>query len=143
MGLCHSLPTHAELLATADANAPQFEKRGGTMLARKVSVYDGDTFTILMIAEDRNPYRRRCRCIGYDSPEMRGRDARKSEAIAARDHLESVIPSGVFSLTYTGLDKYGRLLVTFDVNGEPLKDHMIRLGHGYAYDGGTKTKDWT
>jgi endonuclease YncB( thermonuclease family) len=127
----------------ADDTAPRYENRSGTLLARKVSVYDGDTFTILFVAEDGKAYRRRCRCLGYDSPEMRGKDANKAKATEARDYLDSILPTGVFSLDYEGLDKYGRLLVTFDVGRESLSDHMVRMGHGYPYDGGTKRKETT
>lgn len=109
------------------------------MMARIVDVYDGDTFTALILV-DGAPYRRRCRCIGYDAPEMKGPNAKKTEALAARDHLISIAPKGPFSLDYNGTDKYGRLLVTFHVGEEPLKDHMVRVGHGYFYDGGTKNQ---
>ena len=107
------------------------------MLVRCTDVYDGDTFTVLM-RHDGRVVRRRCRCLGYDAPELRGPNANKDVALAARDHLASVMPKGVFSVQFDGTDKYGRLLVTFSVNGESLAEHMVRLGHGYAYDGGSK-----
>lgn len=122
------------------------------MLVRVESVYDGDTLTVLMV-DNGIVYRRRCRCIGYDAPEMRGPHADKVAACAARDHLRSVLPDTVFPMTYNGFDKYGRLLVTCDIRDkgskgskgskgdegvETLAAHMIRCGHGYAYDGGTK-----
>lgn len=122
-------------LARASIDAPRYERLAGKMLVRCVDVYDGDTFTVLM-RHNGDVVRRRCRCLGYDAPEMRGPD--KDLAIAARDHLASVIPKGVFKIQFEGTDKYGRLLVSFIVNGESLAQHMVRTGHGYPYDGGRK-----
>ena len=128
----------SQLLEDAASDAPRYETRTGTILARVVDVYDGDTFTILLVSEG-IVYRRRCRCLGYDAPEMRGVNAEKDRAIAARDHLAKVLPKGVFSLDFSGTDKYGRLLVTCRVGrDERLDEHMIRHGHGYAYHGGRK-----
>lgn len=138
MGCCHSAVGTLERANPDDA--PRYEERSGQLLARLASVYDGDTFTILIVGEDGRVYRRRCRCLGYDSPEMRGKRADKPRAVAAREHLRNVIPAGVFALRYHGFDKYGRLLVSFDVGSETLSEHMIRCGHGYAYDGGTKRR---
>jgi len=73
---------------------------------------------------------------GYDSPEMRGDD--KESAIAAREFLKSILPSGVFRVNVQGLDKYGRLLIDFKINRRRVCDVMIERGFGYAYDGGKK-----
>ena len=107
------------------------------MLVRLVDVYDGDTFTVLLL-HDRRVCRRRCRCLGYDAPELKGPTADMASAIAAREHLKTLIPSSLFKLEYAGTDKYGRLLVTFMVGKETLAQHMIRMGHGYEYNGGKK-----
>jgi len=117
--------------------SPRFENRKGHMIVNLVDVYDGDTFTVAFVY-DGSVFRRRCRCLGYDSPEMKGQNADKPRAVAARDYLRSIIPRGAFILHYEGFDKYGRLLVTFNICGETLADHMIRMQHGYAYTGGTK-----
>lgn len=118
-------------------NSPRFENRNGCMIARVVDVYDGDTFTVAFV-HNGSVFRRRCRCIGYDSPEMKGQHADKPKAIEAREYLRSILPKGSFVLQYDGFDKYGRLLVTFNICREVLSDHMIRMQHGYAYTGGTK-----
>ena len=144
MGGCLSsnttcVQTQQCVLKMSDQMEPRYEDRKGELLAKCVDIYDGDTFTALIVVDGR-AYRRRCRCIGYDSPEMRGPHADKVKAQAARDELQSVIPNGIFLLTFEGTDKYGRLLVKFKVNrtDEWLADYMIRMGHGVAYDGGKK-----
>lgn len=117
---------------------PRYEDRSGKLLAKCVDVYDGDSFTALIVVEGR-AFRRRCRCIGYDSPELRGPNADVPNAQAAKEELKRVMPNGIFMLTFEGTDKYGRLLVKFKVNNNVwLADHMIRLGHGYPYNGGKK-----
>ena len=136
-GCCSSTSTPLGVLESAPLDAPRYERRSGVISARLADVYDGDTFTALIVVEG-VAYRRRCRCIGYDAPEMRGKNADKPAAIAARDYLANLIPAGVFDLELCGTEKYGRLLVNIKVNEESLKDHMVRMGHGYYYDGGTK-----
>ena len=136
MGIFGDVKNWIVLRKVDGKSRPRWEQREGTRMVRVVDVYDGDTFTVLMVHGWRGTYRRRCRCIGYDSPEMKGDN--KDAAQRAKKHLESVIPKTPFRLTFKGTDKYGRLLVTFPVAGEPLDVHMIRMGHGYAYDGGKK-----
>lgn len=110
---------------------------------RIVSIYDGDT-VVVAIVHDGRLRRRRCRLVGYDSPELRSRDdGERARAIAARDHLMMLLPVGrLFCANVNGLDKYGRLLVDMRVRGDRLADIMIRCGHGCAYDGGTKRNNY-
>lgn len=115
--------------------APREEKAQYRSWARVVDVYDGDTITLAMI-ERGHVVRRRCRCVGYDAPEMRG--PHKEEAIAAREALKRVLPRRAFRVSITGLDKYGRLLVDLRHDGRAVSDIMVSLGHGYYYDGGKK-----
>ena len=143
MGICWSDKTSGRqdehIREKSGSLGPRYgEEHRGTLLAKCVSIYDGDTFTALIVIE-RRALRRWCSCIGYNSPEIRGAHADRANAVAARDELQKVMPSGVFLLTFEGTDKYGRLLVKFRVGGgEWLADHMVRTGHGCRYDGGNK-----
>tara|TARA_B100000482_G_scaffold180597_2_gene153192 strand:- start:170 stop:517 length:348 start_codon:yes stop_codon:yes gene_type:complete len=108
------------------------------MYAKVVSVYDGDTFTVAIV-HNRQIVRRRCRCIGYDSPEIKGvTDEERKHALAAKHFLDTYLPKKVFILETYGSDKYGRLLVNYNKRGKSLKDVMIENGHGYEYHGGKK-----
>ena len=121
-------------------SAPREETEHRTVWARVVDVYDGDTFTICYVRGGKF-LRRRCRCTGYDSPEIRTKDLEeKAAAQRAKEFLKNYLPSGVSRFETRGLDKYGRLLVSGVKNRETLADVMIRNGHGYAYNGGTKKK---
>lgn len=114
---------------------PRQEKAAYVIWARVVDVYDGDTVTLAMVERGR-VVRRRCRCLGYDSPEMRGPD--KERAIQARDVLKTLLPSRAFRVQVTGIDKYGRLLIDLRTGGRRVSDIMIERGMAYAYDGGKK-----
>tara|TARA_B100000945_G_C20400263_1_gene606936 strand:+ start:122 stop:541 length:420 start_codon:yes stop_codon:yes gene_type:complete len=120
------------------SDKPRFENLQKNIYAKVISVYDGDTFTIVMI-HNRQIVRRRCRCIGYDSPEIKGSgDEEKKRAIDAKLFIEAYLPKKIFRLKTYGSDKYGRLLVDYKKRGKSLKDVMIENGHGYEYYGGKK-----
>ena len=128
------------------SNAPRMENKEFYVWVRVSSVYDGDTFTVLY-SDGGRLYRRRCRCKGYDSPELRSNNEHEKQcATLARDFLKSVLPNGVFRLKVCGNDKYGRWLVDVKIrkhlcdSGRQLQDIMIESGHAQAYDGGTKKK---
>ena len=145
-------------------NTPEFIL--GTQIDTKVlSCYDGDTFTVaIMLAS--NSYKFTCRLIGCDTPEIKvsssknkeERDQQKLRAIAAKKELLSYITNcnistlntnkeididlknntKIIKLDLFGFDKYGRLLVNYNLGQEMLSDHMINSGFAYAYTGGKK-----
>lgn len=110
-----------------------------------MSVYDGDTITVAMDL-GAGYVAVKCRMRGYDSPEMKppkaapNRGETKRKAVEARDFLVDLL-GGEYSIHKfhsTGREKYGRLLVDCRVGDQWVSDVMIREGHGYKYDGGTK-----
>jgi len=56
--------------------------------------------------------------------------------------LDKIIKSNkkIIELDTFGFDKYGRLLVNFNIVNSTLSDYMISNGYAYAYTGGTKQK---
>ena len=100
------------------------------------SVYDGDTFTAMIVDADGCVRLRRCRCVGYDSPEMK--KGTKEEANAAKNRLTELLPKKMFLCKTQGFDKYGRLLVNVKYKNKFIKDIMIEEGFGYEYNGGCK-----
>lgn len=119
-------------------NAPRIESRTFWVRARVVDVYDGDTFTVAFV-QGCTILRRRCRCFGYDSPELRTKDRdEKAAAIAARDFLRQTLPTTVIPLQVVGYDKYGRWLVVWYHKGKTLADIMIEARHAVPYDGKRK-----
>tara|TARA_B100000700_G_scaffold316024_1_gene404884 strand:+ start:324 stop:776 length:453 start_codon:yes stop_codon:yes gene_type:complete len=120
-----------------------FSLAGYSTQAKVVDVYDGDTCTIVFKWEGK--YRKfKCRCYGYDSPEMKprlnieNRDEIKENAVKAKERLIE-LTKNVIRIECMDFDKYGRLLVKLYKNNNSLiNDIMINEGHGYVYHGGTK-----
>lgn len=114
------------------------------------NVYDGDTFSFIFIYKD-DILKYRCRCNGYDSPEMKpalhnpNRDNEKELAHKAKSRFIELLEkhsTKMIKVKCSEFDKYGRLLV--DVwnmtDTKSINEIMIEEGHGKAYDGGTKEK---
>ena len=109
--------------------------------AQVLSVYDGDTITVMIDLGLRIKVRASCRMLGIDTPEIRGKTAtEKKMALVARDRLrEMVLGTEVTLHSIAKPDKYGRLLVRVwsdehgYVNGVLLDEGLAR-----AYDGGTR-----
>ena len=120
-----------------------FSLNGYSTQAKVVDVYDGDTCTIVFKWEGK--YRKfKCRCYGYDSPEMKprlnieNRDEIKENAVKAKERLIE-LTADIVRVECMDFDKYGRLLVKLYKNNNSLiNDIMINEGHGYVYHGGTK-----
>jgi endonuclease YncB( thermonuclease family) len=122
-------------------DAPEFSYNGMITFCKVISVYDGDTVTIL-IKNNGVIYTEKCRLLGIDTPEMRGGDDNsKIKAKLAKEYVVKKLLNRVVRIKCGKFEKYGRLLVTFYPNGlkrESLNDELIRVGHAYAYDGGKK-----
>jgi len=131
-------------LYKADANIPVFSLDGYSTISRVVDVYDGDTCTVIFEWEGKMR-KFKCRCSGYDSPEMKPRlniENRADiivKAKLAKTRLQE-LTNVCIRIKCLEFDKYGRLLAelyTFYTN-EHINQIMIDEGHGYVYNGGTK-----
>ena len=122
------------------ADAPRVTSARASKVMRVVSVYDGDTITVLTRGIDGRHVKWNCRMLGYDSPELKSsNDAEKEAAVQAREFLKTILPvDHVFVGDVHGLDKYGRLLLDYRHKGRPIADVMISAKHGVAYHGGKK-----
>lgn len=111
-------------------------------ICKVVDVYDGDTCTIVFKWEGK--YRKfKCRCNGYDSPEMKPRlnvENREEVIIKAKEAKSRLqtLTTGVIGVKCLQFDKYGRLLVELFNENTSINNIMINEGHGYIYHGGTK-----
>ena len=116
-------------------------------------VLDGDTIDVLIDLGFDLFKKERVRIAGVDTPEKRTRDLEeKALGIDATNWLKEKLEStlaGDDELTIRtelvgGVGKYGRLLGWLYV-GESvlsLNELMIEEGYAWAYDGGTKQKDF-
>ena len=118
-----------------------------------VKVLDGDTIDVLIDLGFDLFKKERVRIAGVDTPEKRTRDLEEKElGIDATNWLKEKLDStiaGDDELTIRtelvgGVGKYGRLLGWLYVGDAELSlnEEMITEGYAWAYDGGTKQKDF-
>ena len=116
-------------------------------------VLDGDTIDVLIDLGFDLSKKERVRIAGVDTPEKRTRDLEEKElGIDAtnwlKDKLEGAIAGDDDLLIRTelvgGVGKYGRLLGWLYIGDSTvsLNEDMITEGYAWAYDGGTKQKDF-
>ena len=119
--------------------------------AKVVDVYDGDTCSVIFKLS--NEYVKfKCRCLGYDSPEMKprlntpNREQEIQAAKKAKEYIEELVLNKNVLVEFSKYDKYGRPLCKLYINKcvfcSKIKlcvnDLMIEKGYGYEYNGGKK-----
>jgi len=118
-----------------------------------VKVLDGDTIDVLIDLGFDLYKKERVRIAGVDTPEKRTRDLEEKElGIHATDWMKDKLNEtikGDEELTIRtelkgGVGKYGRLLGWLYVGDATLSlnEQMITEGYAWAYDGGTKQKNF-
>ena len=118
-----------------------------------VKVLDGDTIDVLIDLGFDLFKKERVRIAGVDTPEKRTRDLEEKElGIHAtnwlKDKLTETIKGDEELIIRTelkgGVGKYGRLLGWLFIGDADvsLNEQMITEGYAWAYDGGTKQKDF-
>ena len=116
-------------------------------------VVDGDTIDVTIDLGFDLYKKERVRVAGVDTPEKRTRDLEEKQlGIDATNWLKKKLEEaidGEYELTIRtelkgGVGKYGRLLGWLYVGDEEvsLNEDMIEEGYAWAYDGGTKQKDF-
>lgn len=117
-------------------------------VARLIDVVDGDTIDVQIDLGFHVSFSSRVRLNGIDTPESRTLDLReKKMGLAAKEWLKHRLQSAKKIVIKTekpdSSEKYGRILGTVFVDGEPLSlnDQLVKGGYAWAYDGGTKHKD--
>ena len=116
-------------------------------------VVDGDTIDVTIDLGFELYKKERVRVAGVDTPEKRTRDLEeKALGIDATNYLKKKLEdtiAGDDELTIRtelkgGMGKYGRLLGWLYIGDDSvsLNEQMINEGYAWAYDGGTKKKDF-
>jgi endonuclease YncB( thermonuclease family) len=147
----NNLNTKLETIKTPkDVNYFNFD--GKTFIAKPCHVYDGDTFSVIFDFKG-ELIKYRCRCYGYDTPEMRpskknpNRLKEKELALIAKNRMIELLeahPSKLIKIECLKFDKYGRILIKAynNVHEKSINELMVEEGHGKWYDGGTKDTNW-
>ena len=113
-------------------------------------VVDGDTVDALIDVGFDIWVKKRIRYMGIDAWESRTRDLEeKKKGLAAKARNKQLLEEisnkpGYFRIKSHGVGKYGRLLGWLYVGDAEvsLNEQMIEEGYAWAYDGGTKKKDF-
>ncbi len=109
--------------------------------AKVVQIYDGDTITINALHRGMfNSFK--CRIYGINTPEI------KDGGTIARDYLRDKLLGKIVNIEVLNnkrdekgrlyREKYGRLLVNINYDGENIATHMIKRGYAKPYFGGKK-----
>jgi micrococcal nuclease len=102
-----------------------------TYAATVVSVYDGDTATLLIDGGFSCFRKEKVRLLRIDAPELTGQT--RSAGLASRDYLRSLLPFGSPCVVTTIKDKqekYGRYLAElYGPDGKNVSDLMVHAGH--------------
>ena len=117
-------------------------------------VLDGDTIDVTIDLGFDLYKKERVRVAGVDTPEKRTRDLEEKElGIDATNWLKEKLDGAIAgdddlvirTELVGGVGKYGRLLGWLYIGGDAsssLNEQMIEEGYAWAYDGGTKQKNF-
>jgi micrococcal nuclease len=117
-------------------------------------VLDGDTIDVTIDLGFDLYKKERVRIAGVDTPEKRTRDLEEKElGIDATNWLKEKLDGAIAgdddlvirTELVGGVGKYGRLLGWLYIGGDStssLNEQMIEEGYAWAYDGGTKQKNF-
>jgi endonuclease YncB( thermonuclease family) len=137
-----------ELQNINEDNIQYFTFKNKEFIAKPVNIYDGDTFTAIFKFKDEY-IKYKCRSLGYDSPEIKpllskpNRELEIENAKKAKERFTELLTKNkLVTIKCDDFDKYGRILVTIynNIDNDSINNIMIKEGHGYIYNGGTKNK---
>lgn len=107
-----------------------------TYSATVISVYDGDTATLLIDVGFSCFRKEKVRLLRIDAPELTGDN--RVAGLASRDYLRIVLPFGAECVVTTIKDrqeKYGRYLAEiYTMDGQNVSDLMVHAGHAVYRD---------
>ena len=136
--------SHSFNWTSVDEDTPEFSFENQNIVAKVVSVYDGDTIKVVFPLHE-TLYKWNCRLTGVDTPEIRTRcDIEKKYGYKVRDCLRDRILNKLVTLKCGEFDKYGRLLIEIycdDMSNCTVNRWLIDNNYAFEYDGGTK-KSW-
>jgi micrococcal nuclease len=114
-----------------------------------LKVVDGDTIDVIIDLGFDVSFTSRVRLAGIDTPESRTTDAReKILGQEVKDYLKKALDGATDIVIRTekvdSSEKYGRILGWLFINRETdsLNLQLVNKGYAWAYDGGTKKKDF-
>jgi len=118
-------------------------------IKKVLKVVDGDTIDVDIDLGFNVSYTQRVRLAGIDTPESRTTDlVEKTLGLEVKEFLKHSLEGVTDIVIHTekpdSTEKYGRILGWLYINGqtESFNEQLIKGGYAWAYDGGTKKKDF-
>jgi len=101
-----------------------------TYKAKLNRVVDGDTVNLTIDLGFRLTYTTNCRLAGINAPEMNTNEGKESKSILNL----MLLANDILFIESTGLDKYGRPIITIFVEGNiNINDKMVEGGYATKY----------
>lgn len=121
---------------TGGGTCALFSFEGQKHMCKIVKCYDGDT--VHCVFKHDGIYQRfKIRMLGYDTPEIRTRDAEeKKKGFLAKDRITELLLGKVAYIECGKFDKYGRILGTIRLNeadSKTINQMMVDEGYGVPY----------
>lgn len=147
MPILHLVPVFVLFLVLAVASLQGMRSEAGLGTLRTegtgcavTRVFDGDTVEMICPSEAEF----QARLTGFDAPEIRHArcDAEAALGWNAENRLRQILASGSqVEVRFDGLDRFGRRLVTLEIDGVDLGDILVAEGLAAPYHGGPRP-DW-
>ena len=101
--------------------------------AKVISIYDGDTITVLCDCGFNITVEMKLRLLGIDTPELRGEE--RPEGLISKEYLVSLIGDRdvLIETKKDKTGKYGRMLATIYLDDLNIKEHLITEGYAKRY----------
>jgi micrococcal nuclease len=119
---------------------PRIYYLGKIRKARVVSVYDGDTITVLMYWK-KLPIRTNIRIYGIDTPELNSKNKRvREKALEAKQLVHELLYEKIVPIKLVKADKYGGRIVgvVYTKKKEMVSEILLEKGLAKPYFGGQK-----
>lgn len=107
--------------------------------AQVLSVYDGDTATLLIDVGFNIHLKEKVRFHGIDTPEIRTKNkAEKKKGLFVKKFVKDMIEGKEVLIETTKEGKFGRYLVIIFINGKNLNKLLIKKRYAKGYWGGKR-----
>ncbi len=112
-----------------------------TVYANVLSIYDGDTITVVFKDAEGNDIKEKIRILELDTPEIKGKCSfEKKKAIQARDRLVDLVSDYPVRIEFFKRDKYKRMLAhVYTHEGINVAEQLIKENLGRPYAGGRRS----
>jgi endonuclease YncB( thermonuclease family) len=151
---CNSIYQYNELQNINIDSVELFSLKGKQFNAKIIDIYDGDTITVVFKVFGKYSIFK-CRIMHIDTPEIKKKvkpsseeekikfEKEKKRGLIIRDIMREKLLNKIIKINCDKFDKYGRLLIEFNIPETNIKIHNWLIENNYArpYEGKHK-EEW-